>query len=95
MRIDPAVVGRICAENDVTRLRVFGSVARGEDTPESDLDLLVEFARPKGLLALVALEQELGVALGRKVDLLTPAALSPYLRDRVLADARVIYERAA
>ncbi len=95
MRIDSAVVRRICALNDVARLRVFGSVARGEDTPASDVDLLVEFAKPKSLLALVGLEQEFEAALGRKVDLVTPAALSPYLRDRVFAEAHVIYERAA
>lgn len=95
MIIDQDTVARVCARNDVARLRLFGSVARGEDTPESDVDLLVEFTRPKGLLALVGLEQELEAALGRKVDLLTPAALSPYLRDRVLAEARVIYERRA
>ncbi len=95
MTIDQETVARICASNDVTRLRVFGSVSRGDDTPESDVDLLVEFARPKSLLALVGLEQEFEAALGRKVDLLTPAAISPYLRDRILAEARVIYERRA
>ncbi len=95
MIIDQDSVARVCARNDVARLRLFGSVARGEETPDSDVDLLVEFTRPKGLLALVGLEQELEAALGRKVDLLTPAALSPYLRDLVLAEARVIYERRA
>ncbi len=95
MIIDQDSVARVCARNDVARLRLFGSVARGEETPDSDVDLLVEFTRPKGLLALVGLEQELEAALGRKVDLLTPAALSPYLRDQVLAEARVIYERRA
>jgi predicted nucleotidyltransferase len=95
MMIDPAVVARICATHDVVRLRLFGSVSRGEDTPESDVDLLVEFTRPKSLLALVGLEQEFEAALGRRIDLVTPAALSPYLRDQILADARVIYERRA
>ncbi len=95
MMIDQEMIARICARNDVIRLRLFGSVSRGDDTPESDVDLLVEFSRPKSLLALVGLEQEFEAALGRKVDLLTPAALSPYLREQVLAEARVIYERRA
>ncbi len=80
---------------DIVRLRVFGSVLRGDDTPESDLDLLVEFGKPKGLLDLVGIEQEFEDELGRKVDLVTPAALSPYFRDRVLQEARVLYEQRA
>ena len=82
----------ICRENDVSKIGVFGSVARGEANDESDIDLLVEFSRRKSLLALVALERQLGAALGRKVDLLTEAAISPYLRQRILNDLQVIYE---
>lgn len=82
----------ICRRNDVARLAVFGSVARGEFTDESDVDLLVEFSKRKSLLALVALERQLSAAIGRKVDLLTEAAISPYLRDRIKRDQRVIYE---
>ncbi len=95
MTVDLDVIERICARNDVALLRVFGSVARGEDTAESDLDLLVEFSEPKSLLDLIGLEQEFEEALGRKVDLVTPASLSPYLRDQVIQEARVLYERAA
>jgi len=71
---------------------VFGSVARGEDRPDSDVDLLVRFAKGKSLLGLVRLERELTAALGRKVDLLTESALSPFLRDRILRELRVLYE---
>jgi predicted nucleotidyltransferase len=95
MTVDMAVIERICARNDVALLRVFGSAARGEDTAESDLDLLVEFTEPKSLLDLVGIEQEFEDALGRKVDLVTPGSLSPYLRDQVLGEARVVYERQA
>lgn len=95
MTVDLAVIERICARNDVARLRVFGSAARGEDTAESDLDLLVEFTRPKSLLDLVGIEQEFEEALGRRVDLVTPGSLSPYLRDQVLGEAQVLYERQA
>jgi predicted nucleotidyltransferase len=95
MTVDLEVIERICARNDVALLRVFGSAARGEDTAESDLDLLVEFTESKSLLDLVGLEQEFEDALGRKVDLVTVASLSPYLRDQVMREAQVLYERAA
>jgi len=82
----------ICRRNDVSMLGIFGSVARGEATAQSDVDLLVEFSKRKSLLSVISLERQLSGALGRKVDLLTEAALSPYLRSRILRDLRVIYE---
>ena len=82
----------ICQQNDVAMISVFGSMARGEATEQSDIDLLVKFSKRKSLLALVRLERELSAALGRKVDLLTEAAISPYLRDRIKREIRVIYE---
>lgn len=82
----------MCRQNGIVRLGLFGSMARGEAAEESDIDLLVEFAGRISLLKLVALERELSSALGRRVDLLTEAAISPYLRDRIKADLRVIYE---
>ena len=82
----------ICRQNDVSKIGVFGSVARGESNERSDIDLLVEFSRRKSLLAMVKMERELTTALGRKVDLLTEAAISPYLRERILGDLKIIYE---
>ena len=82
----------ICRDNDVARLEVFGSTARGEANEDSDVDLLVEFSKRKSLLALVSVERKLSAALGRKVDLLTEAAISPYLREQINRDRRVIYE---
>lgn len=84
----------ICRQNDVAWLGVFGSSARGEATSESDVDLLIEFTTRKSLLAVVALERQMSAALGKKVDLLTEAAISPYLRERILRDYRSIYEAA-
>lgn len=89
---DVAKLSDICRRNDVARLRVFGSVSRGDATDASDIDLLVEFSKRKSLLSLVALERQMSSALGRKVDLLTEAAISPYLRDSIHRDLRVIYE---
>ena len=82
----------ICRDHHVTQLGVFGSTVRGEANEASDLDLLVEFSKPTSLLDLIGLEQQLEHALGRKIDLLTKAALSPYLRERILKELKVIYE---
>jgi uncharacterized protein len=77
----------VLREYDVAELRVFGSVARGLDTPESDVDLLVDFSRAVGLIEFVGLQQRLAEILGRRVDLVTPAALKPHLRARILREA--------
>ena len=82
----------LCRQNDVARLSVFGSFARGEATERSDVDLLVEFRKRNSLLALIALERKMSAALGRRVDLLTREAISPYLRDSIERDLRVLYE---
>jgi len=81
----------ICLRNDIAMVGVFGSMARGEATEQSDIDLLVKFSKRKSLLEMVRLEREVSTALGRKVDLLTESAISPYLRDRVKRELRVIY----
>ncbi len=89
---DSNALVEIFRENDVAKLEVFGSTARGEATEDSDVDLLVEFSKRKSLLALVSLERKISAALGRKVDLLTEAAISPYIREQINRDRRVIYE---
>jgi predicted nucleotidyltransferase len=81
----------ICRRNDIAMVGVFGSMARGEATEQSDIDLLVRFSRRKSLLELVRLERDISIALGRRVDLLTESAISPYLRDRVKRELQVIY----
>lgn len=71
----------------VRRLSVFGSVARNEARAESDVDLLVEFDRPVGLFAFLDLKEYLEASLGLAVDLVTPDALKPQLRERILREA--------
>ncbi len=83
---------KICRENDAAMVGIFGSTARGDDTSASDIDLMVKFSRRKSLLDIVKLERTLSTELGKKVDLLTEAAISPYLRDRILSELKVIYE---
>lgn len=82
----------LCRENGVVEVGVFGSIARGEADEESDVDLVVKFSKPISLLKMVALERQLSDALGKKVDLLTEAAISPYLREGIKRDMQVIYE---
>jgi len=81
----------ICRQNDVSMIVVFGSMARGQAKKKSDMDLIVRFAKRKSLLAMVRLERELSEALNRKVDLLTEAGISPYIRERVLKEMQVVY----
>jgi predicted nucleotidyltransferase len=83
----------ICRQNDVSMVGIFGSMARGEAKKKSDIDLLVRFSKRKSLLAVVRLERELSEALGRKVDLLTEGAISPYLKERILKETQVVYEK--
>lgn len=90
--IDHERLAELCKQHGVTVLKIFGSAARAEDSPDSDIDLLIEFGDRKGLLELVGLELELTEMFGRKVDLVTEASLSPYIRDRILSSASVIYE---
>ncbi len=85
-------IAPLCKRHDILWLGLFGSFARGEDTDESDMDFLVEFSRRKSLLALIRLKNELNEVLGRQVDLVTRNALSPYLKDRILLEMKVIYE---
>ncbi|HPF36308.1 MAG TPA: nucleotidyltransferase family protein [Candidatus Krumholzibacteria bacterium] len=84
----------LCRKHGVRKVSLFGSFARGDAGPESDVDLIVEFAEPTGFLALVRLEHELSELLGRKVDLLTEAAIGRHLKEEILQSRRVIYEAA-
>lgn len=88
-------LAEICQRNHVTRLRVFGSASRGEEGPESDIDLLVEFGAPVGLFELIRLEVELEAFFERPVDLVTEPGLSPRLRRSILGDASIIFDAAA
>ncbi len=71
----------------VSAVSLFGSVARGESTEGSDIDLLVEFSRPIGFFKFVELKRVLEEIFGRSVDLVTPKALKPQLRDQILKEA--------
>lgn len=87
-------VKALCAARGVARLAVFGSRARGQGRPDSDLDLLIEFApgRAPGFFGLAELAGLLSEALGGvTVDLRTPRDLSRHFREHVLETAEAIY----
>jgi predicted nucleotidyltransferase len=73
-------------EFGVKSLLLFGSVARNESTPTSDVDLLVEFSRPVGYFGLFALQDYLEKLLDCSVDLGTPDSLKPYIKERVMGE---------
>ena len=73
----------------VKSLGIFGSYVRGEQKKRSDLDVLVEFIEPIGLLQYVALERELGEHTGKKVDLVMKTALKPVFRENIIRE--VVY----
>ncbi|MFA4890466.1 MAG: nucleotidyltransferase family protein [Candidatus Paceibacterota bacterium] len=84
---DPAV-------NDIKRASLFGSYLRNEEKNNSDVDILVEF-KPNakiGFFEFVRIQRRLGEFIGKKVDLLTPDALSKFIREAVLNEAETIYE---
>lgn len=78
----------ILKEAGVVRSSLFGSVARDEETPESDVDILVEFDEGKlpGLFGFIGLQHKLEDVLGKKVDLLTFQSINPLLKDHIMKD---------
>ena len=88
-------IAAFCRRHHIRRLALFGSVLRDDFGPDSDVDVLVEFD-PEHVpgLAFFGMERELSEMLGRRVDLNTPAFLSPYFRDKVQAEAAVLYDAA-
>jgi uncharacterized protein len=93
MEIDKVLKGkrdeilRIVASHRARDVRVFGSWARGEAGPGSDIDILVKLDPGRSLLDIVAIKQDLEDLLGREVDVVTEAAISPYIQEKVLREA--------
>ena len=91
-KLDIAEIARrvnpILRKYDIARASVFGSIARGDANPDSDLDLLIEFepGKTKGLFALAGLQIELEEEMGQKVDLVFYDTIKPRLRESILRD---------
>jgi hypothetical protein len=91
--VDRSTIAAFCRRHHIRKLALFGSVLRDDFRPDSDVDVLVEFepGHVVGLIRLAGIERELSALVGRKVDIRTPADLSRYFRDEVLASAEVQY----
>ena len=93
MGVDEAIRSRrqeilqLAARHGARNVRVFGSAARAEAGPTSDVDILVDMEEGRSLLDLVAFWQDLEDLLGRKVDVITDGGVSPYLKDRIYSEA--------
>ena len=74
----------------VSKAAIFGSVARGDDTEDSDIDIIVEFVDGKSLLDLVALKLELQKMLGKEIDIITYNSIHPLLKEKILSEQVVI-----
>ena len=89
------LIADFCRRHHIRRLAFFGSVLRDDFTPDSDVDVLVEFEPEKTPgFAFFSMEEELSGILARRVDLNTPNSLSKYFRDEVLAEAEELYVQA-
>ena len=86
---------RICEENDIVFMAIFGSFVRREQKNRSDIDIAIEFdeTKPKTLLDLVHVENELSKTFRRKVDLGIFSSLNPYIIEDVKKEMQVIYEK--
>jgi hypothetical protein len=89
-------IAEFCIKHHIRMLSLFGSILRVDFTPESDIDILVEFepGTRVGMIRLAGMEIELSKILGRKVDINTTNFISPYYRDKVLSEAEVQYDTA-
>ncbi len=88
-------IAAFCRKHHIAKLSVFGSALSDDFGPASDVDFLVEFepGHVPGLIGLAGMERELSELIGRKADLRTPAELSKYFRDDVMATAVIQYAR--
>ena len=93
VQVDSQLSADVCRRYGVKELSVFGSAARGELQPDSDIDFMVEFepGAPVGLIEFEDLATELEAIAGRRVDLVTKRGLKPWVRSEVIKDARVVY----
>jgi len=82
----------ILKKNGVEKASLFGSIARAENSEESDIDILIQFPKGKSLFDLIGLKLELEEVLHKEVDVLTYSSIHPRIRKYVLRDEELIYE---
>lgn len=90
--IDIRTLKQLKEKYSISYLAVFGSYVRNEQNEGSDLDLLVRFKNAISLLDFVRIEREISEEIGMKVDLVSPGALSPFIKKQILKEAKVIID---
>jgi len=85
-------IAPILRKYGIRHAAVFGSVSRGTNLPESDIDILVKLGKPMGMFAYMRLLRELELALGSKVDLVTENSLNKFVKPYVIPELKTIYE---
>jgi predicted nucleotidyltransferase len=94
--ISPEQVAAFCQQNHIRRMSLFGSVLRDDFTPESDVDVLVEFEpeHVPGLIRLITMQDNFADMIGRTVDMMTPGFIHKSIRQRIMNEALVLYDAA-
>jgi len=90
--ISPNIVRKICLKNQINYLGLFGSYARGDNQPDSDVDLLVEFGATKSLFDLMRVKKEFETTLHKDVDLVLRKNIKPLIKPYIERDLVTLYE---
>lgn len=85
-------VSPIFKEYGIKRARLFGSVSRGEYTPQSDIDILISLGKPMGMFAYIHMVREIEEKLGKKVDIVTEKSMNKFIKPYIMKDLKNIYE---
>ena len=91
------IILKYLQEQPISKAWIFGSFSRGEETPESDIDIMVTFlpGSKVGLFKFNQIKEDLEKLTGRSIDLVTETSLLPFASASVMADRKLIYERAS
>ena len=95
VQFDERALAELCRRHAIIRLRMFGSAARGEMRHDSDIDLIADFGEPVGFFELIRAEEDLSRFFEGKVDLLTEAGISRFMRDDILNSAVLVFDAGA
>jgi predicted nucleotidyltransferase len=82
-----------CEKNQIKFFGLFGSFARGEENEDSDIDIMVDFFETKSLMKIGGIQYDLSESLGRPVDLVSRKSIKPALKENILKDMKVLYEK--
>ena len=88
MSLNTELIKQIARRHGATNIRIFGSYLHGTQKDDSDIDLLIDLEPGRGLFDLVAMKRDLNKEVGQHVDVVTAGALSPYMREEILSEAK-------